>query len=202
MAKGQSHDPLVLSSHWHVDCRLPAELPDDRVVSSRFLLNLPFGALTVGLLVFFCWELSTDLTLNANISEYSRKLNDSRVQLSTIKQQQRDYTGLAFKIESAHTLMKNRLFVSHFMSQLSRSRPDSMVIEAVDSLDSYIIVRGGLTSTAEEGTRMVGNFLAKLREDPEIGPRFESILLSSFERTRSGNEQAFELTFRYKDNPP
>ena len=32
MARNQSRDPLVLSPHWHVDCRLPAELPDDRVV--------------------------------------------------------------------------------------------------------------------------------------------------------------------------
>lgn len=43
----------MLSPNWHVDCRLPDELPDDRVVSSRFLLNLPFGAITLVLMVFF-----------------------------------------------------------------------------------------------------------------------------------------------------
>ena len=59
----KSRDPLALTPHWHVDCALEAELPDDRVVSSRFLVNLPFGAVTLILIVVFSLRLSTDLSL-------------------------------------------------------------------------------------------------------------------------------------------
>ena len=197
MARNQSRDPLVLSAHWHVDCRLPAELPDDRVVSSRFLVNLPFGMATLGLLIFFGWLLSTNLSLRGNIADWSRRLSDSRVEVASIKQQQREYATLAFKIETAHTLMKSRLYVSHFMTQLSRSRPGTMVIESVDSLNANLIVQGRLRGSAEQATRAIGDYVEKLRKDPEIGARFESIFVTNFERAQSGDEQDFELTFRF-----
>ncbi|MEI7552277.1 MAG: hypothetical protein WCL24_08090 [Verrucomicrobiota bacterium] len=198
MARNQSRDPLVLSAHWHVDCRLPAELPDDRVVSSRFLVNLPFGMATLGLLIFFGWLLSTDLSLRGNIADWSRRLSDSRVEVATIKQQQREYAALAFKIEAAHTLMKSRLFVSHFMTQLSRSRPGPMIIDNVESFDANLIVRGTLGGSAEQATRAIGVYLDQLRQDEEIGPHFDSIAVTNFDRAPSGNQQNFELTFKFK----
>ncbi len=198
MARNQSRDPLVTSVHWHVDCRLTAELPDDRVVSSRFLVNLPFGAVTLALLIFFGWELTTDLSLRNNIADWSRRLSDSRVELLNIKSQQREYTTLAFKIETSYNLMKGRLFVSHFMRQLAHLRPGSMVIDNVEATDTSVLVRGSLVGGAEEATRDIGVYLEQLRKDREIGPRFESILVTNLERSRSGDQQSFELTFRFK----
>lgn len=198
MARNQSRDPLVLSAHWHVDCRLPNELPDDRVVSSRFLVNLPFGAIALTLLVFFSWELITDLSLRSNISDWGRRLSDSRVGVAAIKAQQREYTTLAFKIETAYNLMKNRLFVSHFMTQLSHSRPGPMVIDSVESLENSILVRGNLAGSAEDATQAIGVYLDQLRKDPEIGSRFDTIQLANFERARGGDLQNFELSFRFK----
>ncbi|MDB6170587.1 MAG: hypothetical protein JWM88_3451 [Verrucomicrobia bacterium] len=202
MAKNQSRDPLLLTSHWHIDCRLPAELPDDRVVSSRFLANLPFGLMTLGLFVFFCWQLSSDLSLRANVADLNRRLAESRVTVATIKQQQRDYTTLAFKIETAHTLMKNRLFISHFMTQLSRARPGTMVIESVEGLEVAIVVRGSMSGAAEKAGAEIGNYVETLRKDSEIGPSFETILVSNFERPPGGDRQNFELTFKFRTEPP
>ena len=198
MAKNQSRDPLVLNPHWHIDCRLPGELPDDRVVSSRFLVNLPFGLVTIGLFIVCGWELSTDLSLRANVDDLARRLRESRVEMANIKQQQRDYTTMAFKIETAHTLMNNRLFVSHFMSQLSRERPPSMVIEDVEALNAVLIVRGNIGGAAERAGAEIGNYREQLRKDPLIGPKFETILVSNFERPPGGNRQNFELTFKFK----
>ena len=198
MARNQSRDPLVLSPHWHVDCRLPAELPDDRVVSSRFLVNLPFGLIALGLLVFFGWLLSNDLSLRSNIADWSRRIQDSRIEVANIKQQQREYTTLAFKIETAHSLMKSRLFVTHFMTQLSRSRLGPMVIDTVESFDANLIVRGTLGGTAEQATRSIGAYVEQLKQDPEIGQHFESITVSNFERAPGSALQNFELTFKFK----
>jgi hypothetical protein len=198
MARNQSRDPLELTPHWHVDCRLPGELPDDRVVSSRFLVNLPFGLITLGLLVFFGWLLSTDLSLRSNIADWGRRISDSRIEVATIKQQQRDYTTLAFKIEAAHNLMKSRLFVSHFMTQLSRSRLGPMVIDNVESFDANLIVRGSLGGTAEQASRAIGTYLDQLRKDPEIGQHFDSIIVTNFDRAPGGTQQNFELTFKFK----
>ena len=119
----KNRDPLALSPNWHVDCTLAHELPDDRVVSSRFLFNLPFGAVTMALLVFFGLKLSTDLSLRFEIANSARRIADSRVEVASIKQMQREYTVVAAKIEHAHALARNRLFVYHFTTQLDLTIP-------------------------------------------------------------------------------
>src|SRR6185295_6591872 len=117
----KNRDPLALSAHWHVDCALVNELPDDRVVSSRFLVNLPFGAITLVLLVIFGLKLSNDLSLRMFISDWGRRLADSRIQVAGIKQMQRDYTGASNKIEQASRLAHNRVAVYDFMTALAHT---------------------------------------------------------------------------------
>jgi hypothetical protein len=196
MARNQSQDPLTLSPNWHVDCRLTAELPDDRVVSSRFLVNLPFGLVTLGLLVFFGWKLSTDLSLRSNIADWGRRVSDSRIEIANIKQLQRDYAAAAAKIELAHNLINGPLFITHFMTQLSHTRPDQMVIDSIESIDAGIVVRGRLTETPERATVLIGTYMDQLRKDPLIGPHFRDILVTSFDRSAGANQQNFELTFK------
>ena len=197
----KSRDPLALSDHWHVDCRLDAELPDDRVVSSRFLINLPFGAITLGLMVLFGLNLSTDLSLRNFIADWDRRLYDSRMQVAAIKQMQRDYTVVSSKIEMAHNLVRNRLFISNFLTELGRTRPDQMAINSIDSTLQGVVVRGTLGESSERATLLIGQYVAQLSKDPELGPRFE-ITVTSFERERGTDVQNFEITFRLLPNAP
>ena len=193
----KSRDPLALSPHWHVDCSLVAELPDDRVVSSRFLVNLPFGAVTLVLLVLFGLKLSTDLSLRFEIANSDRRMADSRVEVASIKQMQLDYIGASAKIELAHRLINNRLFVYHFTTELGHTRPEQMVINSIESTDTGVIVRGTLGESSERATLLIGEYVKQLSKDPEIGPRFKEINVTSFERNRATDQQNFELTFLY-----
>ena len=196
MARNQSQDPLVLSPNWHVDCRLTAELPDDRVVSSRFLVNLPFGLVTLGLLMFFGWKFSTYLSLRSNIDDWGRRLADSRIEIANIKQLQREYAGAAAKIELAHNLINAPLFITHFTTQLSHTRPEQMVIDSIESVEANITVRGRLAETPERATVLIGTYMDQLRKDPLIGPHFRDISLTNFDRAANGIQQNFELTFK------
>ena len=196
----KSRDPLALSEHWHVDCRLEAELPDDRVVSSRFLVNLPFGAVTLALAVFFGLELSKDLSLRSFIADWGRRIADSRVQVASIKQMQRDYTMLSAKIEMAHQLVWNRVFLYGFTTQLGRTRPDQMVINTIESTPTGIVVRGTLGESSETATQLIGQYVKQLAQDPGFKPLFE-ITVTSFERDRASDQQNFEITFRLLPAP-
>jgi len=197
----KKRDPLALSDHWHVDCRLVAELPDDRVVSSRFLVNLPFGAVALGLLVLFSLNLSTDLSLRNFIADWTRRLSDSRVQVAAIKQMQREYAVVSTKIAQAHGLVKNRLFIYNFMNELGRTRPEQMVINSIESTTSGILMRGTLGESSERATLLIGQYVAQLSKDPEFGPRFE-ITVTSFERDRGTDQQSFEIAFRFLTTAP
>lgn len=196
----KNRDPLALSPHWHVDCSLVDELPDDRVVSSRFLVNLPFGAVTLVLLVVFGLKLSNDLSLRSFISDWGRRLADSRVQVAGIKRMQRDYAVVSSKIEQAHRLAYNRLGVYDFMTQLAHTRPEQMTISNIESTATGVVVRGTLGESSERSTLLIGKYVEQLSKDPQIGPRFE-ITVTSFERDRVTDQQNFELTFRLLPNP-
>ena len=199
----KNRDPLALSPNWHVDCTLAHELPDDRVVSSRFLFNLPVGAVTMALLVFFGLKLSTDLSLRFEIANSARRIADSRVEVASIKQMQREYTVVAAKIEHAHALARNRLFVYHFTTQLGRTRPEQMVINSIESTETSIIVRGTLGESSERATLLIGQYVTLLAKDPDIGPHFrkDGINVTSFDRNRATDQQNFEITFVFGPNP-
>lgn len=197
MARNQSYDPLMLSPHWHVDCRLMAELPDDRVVSSRFLVNLPFGAIALIVLVFFGWKLSTVLSLRSNIADWAQRLNNSKIELASIKQLQREYATDSFKIEVAYKMIKNRLFITGFLTQLSHIKPEQMIINNVESTDIGIVVRGALNEPGERGTLLIGSFVEQLRKDAQIGPHFREIRVTDFVRARDSDQQSFEITLKY-----
>jgi len=200
----KNRDPLALSPHWHVDCSLAAELPDDRVVSGRFLLNLPFGAVTLVLLMLVGLKLANFLSLRFNIADWNRRIADSRVELASIKQMQRDYIGAAKKIEMAHALIRGRLSVFAFTTELGRTRPDKMVINSIEANDAGIVVRGTLGESSEQATLLIGRYVEQLSRDPEIGPRFrkEGIIVTSFEPNRETDQQNFELTFQFAPNAP
>lgn len=197
----RSRDPLALTPHWHVDCALEAELPDDRVVSSRFLFNLPFGAVTLTLLVFFGLKLSNDLTLRSFIADWHRRIAESKVQVAAIKQMQRDYTVVSTKIEQAHQLVKGRFFVYDFMNELGHTRPEQMTISSVESTPLGVAVRGTLGQSSEKATLLIGQYVASLNKNPAFSSRFE-ITVTSFERDRASDQQNFELTFRLLPNAP
>ena len=186
----KNRDPLALSAHWHVDCALINELPDDRVVSSRFLVNLPFGAVTLILLVIFSLKLSNDLSLRTFIDDWGRRLADSRIQVAGIKQMQRDYTVASYKVEQAHRLAYNRV-----MTELAHTRPEQMAVSNVESTATGIVVRGTLGESSERSTLLIGKYVEQLAKNPQFAQRFE-ITVTSFERDRATDQQNFELTFR------
>ena len=193
----KSRDPLALSPHWHVDCSLDAELPDDRVVSSRFLVNLPFGAVTLVLLVLFGWNLFKDLSLHFDIANTGRRIADSRIEVANIRQMQLDYITAAYKIELAHKLVRSRLFVFRFTTELSHTRPEQMVINSIESTDAGVVVRGTLGESSERATLLISKYVQQLTTNPEIGPRFKEINVTSFERDRATDLQNFEITFQF-----
>ena len=47
----KSSDSSQAIPPWHLDCRIEADLPEDNVVGTRFLINAVFGALAVAALL-------------------------------------------------------------------------------------------------------------------------------------------------------
>lgn len=197
----KERDPLGLTSHWHVDLRLVAELPEDNVVGTRFLINASFSAVALAALLYAGWLGYLNFSLRHQIRDWEQKIADNRAEVADIKHMQREYAVESAKIDQAFALVKPTLFVSGFIADLGRTRPEQIMIDTIEWTESGVIVRGNVRENSQRATQLLGNYAKQLVKDEKIGPIFREIVLTSLDRGSSTNtEEAlnYELTFRLK----
>lgn len=197
----KERDPLGLTSHWHVDLRLVAELPEDNVVGTRFLINASFSAVALAALLYAGWVGYLNFNLRHQIRDWEQKIADNRAEVADIKHMQREYAVESAKIDQAFALVKPTLFVSGFLSDLGRTRPEQIMIDTIEWTESGIIVRGSVRENSQRATQLLGNYAKQLVKDEKIGPIFREIVLTSLDRGSSTNTDEalnYELTFRLK----
>lgn len=195
-----NHDAPSLLQPWHLDCRLENELPEDKVVGTRFLTNTILGAATAALLLLFAWLVYWNLNLRSHIREWDHRVAMQRPEMLVVERLQGEYIREAVKIDKAYELMHSPLLVSGFTAQLGRTRPDKMILDIIESIDpTTIVARGSLRETSERASRLLGHYLDTLRQDAQIGPHFKEILLTGLDRTEKSDDLlSFEITFRLR----
>jgi len=196
-----SRDPLELSPHWHVDCRLVADLPDDNVVGTRFLINVIFGGTAISAMLFTGWLLYQGMSLGSQIRDWEQRINDNRAEVRDIQRMQREYSAEAVKIDQAYALVHPLLNVSSFISSIGRTRPEHLVIDTIEWNDAGIFVRGSLHENPERATRILGDYVKLLGDDEKIGPLFREIVLTGFMRGTSEDVHNYEISFRLRPRP-
>jgi hypothetical protein len=193
----RNRDPLALSAHWHVDCRIEAELPEDNLVGTRFLINVVCSAVAFGALLFVGWLGYLNLSLRYQIRDWEQRIKDNRAEVLDIQRMQRDYATEAAKIDQAYALVRPEFFVSGVIADLGRTRPDPVVIDIIEWNESGIVVRGSLRETPERASRLIGGYVDVLRADQKIGSRF-AVVLTDLDRGATGDAMKFEISFRLK----
>jgi outer membrane murein-binding lipoprotein Lpp len=204
----RSKDPLTLSPHWHVDYRIEAELPEDTVVSKRFLINAGFTVLAVAGLVWagvLAWQARE---LSGQIDQLEREIRTARPEISAIDAAQAEYDREATKIDQTYALVRPRLFVSEFVAAIARTRPPQLAIDLIEWNDNTVVLRGGLRERNTVASRTLGDYVEGLKRDPTIKPLFQAIQLTNLDRASQVNtlERAsgvgvlrFEIKFTLKE---
>jgi hypothetical protein len=194
-----ARERLLLASHWHVDCRLVAELPEDSVVGLRFITYAISCAIALAAILFTGWYAYADLSLRHQIEDATQHLEDDRWEVIEIRRLQRFYEIEAKKIESAASEMKNPLLLSGFISELGHDLPERMVVDSIELSEGQFVVRGRLREASERASRLIGGFLDKLRNDPELGPHFSQINVTSLDRSPEDEQvMIYSITLRLK----
>jgi hypothetical protein len=193
-----ANDQLNLSPHWHVDCRIVQELPEDRVIGTRFLINATIGAVTLAVLMGTVWLCYVNYTTRETIRDWDQRLADRQAEIKEIESLQSAFSREATRIDEAHALLHSPLVLSHFIQQLGRTRPDLMVVDLIERAGNTIIVRGNFRESSERASRLLSSYVQQLRDDPQIGPPFQDIILTSVERLSETDMLRFEITFRFK----
>ena len=100
----QKRDPLGLSPHWHIDYRIEAELPEDNIVGTRFLVNAACALVAGAALLFAGWLAYRGLHLRRQIEDWQQRMADNRAEVRDIERMQREYAAESAKIDQAYAL--------------------------------------------------------------------------------------------------
>jgi hypothetical protein len=196
-------ESIRLGAHWHVDCRLEEELPEDNLVSLQFVANLLFGLVTFCLTLVVSWLGYQTFNQRHQIRDWEKRITDGMPQVRQIQAMQREYVAEASKIDQAYGTIRQALFISEFIRVLSNTLPNQISIEILESNDSDIIMRGELRGSSQQSIRILGEYVDQLRKHEKIGPRFREIRATGFERTRGREDlQSFGIIFRLQPLPP
>jgi hypothetical protein len=196
-------ESIRLGSHWHVDCRLEAELPDDSVVGARFAANLLFGSIAVATLLFAGWLGYINVTARQNIRHWERQIAENLAEVRVIQGLQREYVAEASKIDQAYGTIRPAIYVSDFVAGLGRKLPPEITVESVEWNDTGVVVRGYVREPVQKAADVLGGFVAALKKDSSIAPNFQDIRPFAMERVRGNDEiQNFGLRFILKPLEP
>jgi hypothetical protein len=81
-----------------VDCRIEAELPEDTIVGTRFLINVVFTALALTAFLYTGWLGYVNLNLRRQIRDWELRINENRAEVRDIQRMQQEYATEAAKI--------------------------------------------------------------------------------------------------------
>jgi hypothetical protein len=194
-----SRERLMLGPNWHIDCRLVVELPEDSIVGIRFTIYAVSSVIAFSAVLFTGYLAYLDLNIRHQIADWNQRIEEDKWEELAIKIRQHNYEGESKKIESAYNEMKNPVFVSGLISGLGRTLPDRMIVDSISWNEGTVVFRGNLRDTSENASMILGDYVDKLRADPEIGPHFGSISLTGAERSTVDDQlMIFQITMRSK----
>ena len=193
----RKEDTVDFGPHWHLDCRLVKELPEDNVVRVRFLADALAGAVALGLVVFAATLFYGNNSTASDIHSLEQRLAQNKPAINELRALQARTTEFASRIDSAYRISHQPYLVTRLWLAFGRTRPEAMRIGIIEANEGMIILRGSLAESSEKASRLLGRYVENLRRDPEIGPHFKSISLTSLDRPDDkGARLSFEITMR------
>ena len=193
----RSEDTIDFGPHWHLDCRLVKELPEDNLVRLRFLVDVLAGSVAVGLVVIAATLFYGNNSTAGDIRSLEQRLAQNKPLINELRALQMRTGEHAARIDSAYRVTHQPYLVSRLWLSLGRTRPEAMRIGTIEASEGMVILRGSLVESSQKASRLLGRYVETLRKDPEIGPCFKTISLTSLDRPDDkGTRLSFEITMR------
>lgn len=192
-------DALRAGSHWHVDCRIEAELPKDNVVSGRFVANILFGSVAFALLLVFTALSYQTWTTSRQVRDWTARIAKNMPEVRAIQGLQREYVAEASKVDQAYGTIRPTLLVTEFLSVLGRTLPREISVESLEWNDQDIVMRGLIRESRVESGRILTQYVELLKKEPLIAPQFNGAIRQiQFDP----NKGTFAVAFRLQPLPP
>ena len=186
----------IYQGPWRIDCRISTALPSGNLIRRRFITNTVFVTLAAAALLLAGWHYYLGQTLEADTALWTQRVADNKKQVDELNNSTRKLAAASDRIDVAYRLMASPYRVSALVMTLGRSRPASMQIQTLDSMETGLVLRGTLHETSDKAKTTLNGYREDLLRDPLIGARFASIALTAFSRREATESFEFELTFK------
>jgi hypothetical protein len=193
---------LETSLPWHVDCRLTEELPEDNLVRRSFIATAATGSLATLLFLLGWWLNYLGRSYENDTAYWDQRIAAAHDEGEHLRAFQRNLVRESQKIDRAYALMRPPYVVHQLVQQLARTRPERVTISRIESNETGIVIRGGLTEPSERASRLMGSYVETLRAHPAIGPLFREITLTGLDRGDSTAHLSFEIVLKLKPPAP
>ena len=201
-AESPTGEDAVYQGPWHIDCRISAQLPNNKLVRRRFLSTAVAAAFAGSALMLTLWLVYVSHTLTSDTVFWTQRISESQRLYNDLNQTSRTLSSRASKLDAAFDLMGAPYQVSGLILSLGRTRPENMRIDTIESNDNGVVMRGGLREPSEQASRSLRRYVDDLRRDPAIGPLFGNVALTSLQREEESDSLVFEITFKLKKSEP
>ena len=192
------NEDAVYQGPWHIDCRISAQLPNNKLVRRRFVSTAIAAALAATALTITSWLLYVSYTLSADTTFWTERIGESQKLYNDLNQTTRSLASHTARFDAAYDLMGGPYRVSDLIMSLGRTRPANMRIDTIEGTNIGVTMRGGLREPSEQASRSLRRYVDELRRDPSIGPIFTSVALTSLQREDESDSLVFEITFKLK----
>lgn len=169
-------------------------LPEDSVIGRNFIGNAIAGLLAASACLALAW-FSYDLwTAHQGIKDWDARIGNASSDLREVERLQREYLRATEQVDEIHAQMKNPIALTVLLAEIGRTLPPIVSLDMIESFEGEIVVRGTLEASSEQASRLIGNYVKGLADNPVIGPHFEEIKLSGLERFDDEDGLSFEFT--------
>lgn len=191
-----AHRPSLIAPHddWRLDFTLVEELPEDSVIGRNFIGNAVAGLFAAAALLALAWT-SYDLwTARQGIKDWDTRIGGASRDLKEVERLQREYVLASDQLNEIHEMMNNPIALTVLLAEIGRTLPKIVSLDMIESYNGEIVVRGTLEASSEQASRLIGNYVKGLSDNPVIGPYFAEIKLSGLERFDDEDGLSFEFT--------
>jgi len=183
---------------WHPNLRNVERLPDTKVVRTRFFVN--FAAIAVGaaLLLYFSYQEYRIKNLHHQVAEWQAQIDTNKKASGQAHVLSRKFADEEKKIDELARFMEPRVVLSQFLLHLGSSLPSDLAVDAVETRETGVELRGIAAGTPDEASGRTSAYVEKLKQDKYFSGVFEDVALNRLERAAGTDRLSFDIFLRFK----
>lgn len=178
---------------WHPNFRNYERLPDTKVVRTAFFINgLAVLAALAALLVFAFQEFKRH-TLEGQIEDWEERIQADRAASAAAVADFTKFQAEEKKVREVATFVKRSIAPSDLLLRIAATLPEEIVLDHFDLRATGLTLRGSVRGNPGEASGLASAYVAALQADEVIGPRFESVVLTSLSRSAATGQLSLEI---------